>query len=226
MKNTYWLIYTLLICGLTHSTNSFAQLAAGVKFGGGIASVQAKDVNLPTIPGSIFSWEAGLIAQKNLTGRWALQPELTFIRKGYEAAEQQAAFGRFIADGDIVINYLELDLNAKYFLSNKQDVGWYVIGGPYLGYAINGFFQGEEGLIGLTTPFKESLAFGGNGVGRFDAGVNIGLGGQFDLGRPWFFAELRYSQGLLNINNVGDGSIRNYAFLAQFGWIIYLEGDK
>jgi len=37
---------------------------------------------------------------------------------------------------------------------------------------------------------------------------------------------LRYSQGLININNVGEGSIRNYAFLAQFGWIIYLEGDK
>jgi len=226
MNRTHWFLHAILIWGLILPTTSSAQLAIGAKFGGGVASVQAENINLPGIPGVIFSWEAGLIAQKSLTERWALQPELSYIRKGYEAAEQQPAFGRFIVDADIITDYLELDLNAKFFLTNKQDVGWYLIGGPYVGYILNGAFQGEQGFVGLSSPFKEELTYGENGISRFDLGVNVGLGGQFDLGRPWFFAELRYSQGLININNVGEGSIRNYAFLAQFGWIIYLEGDK
>ena len=226
MKNTNSLFYSLLIFLLTLPATGFAQLAIGPSFAGGIASVQAQDVNLPTIPGAIFSWEAGFMVQKNFSDKWAAQPELSYFRKGYEAAEQQPAFGRFIADGDIITNYLELNLNAKYFLSNKQDVAWYVMGGPYVGYILNGSFQGEEGLVGLSSPFKEDLTFGENGISRFDMGVNIGLGGQFDLGRPWFFIEFRYSQGLANTNNVGDGSIRNYTFMGQFGWLIYLEGDR
>lgn len=223
-----WTGRVVLIAGLLAGAiaSAQAQLAIGPQFGLGVASAQTNDLNLPEGPGLIFSWQAGVMLQKTLNERWAVQPELSFIRKGYEAVSQEPGFGRFIFDGDIVTDYLECSVLGKFFLSSKQDTDWYLIGGPYFGYITRGVFTGEEGLPGLTRPFEEELVFGEEGINRFDLGAHIGFGGQFDLGKPWFFAELRYSQGLLNINGGDQGSVRNYGLNGVFGWFIYLNGDR
>lgn len=204
----------------------YTQLAIGPKFGGGVSSVQDIEGEFPNIPGVVFSYQAGAIAQKNLSKRWALQAELSYIRKGFEVAEQGLAFNRFFEDADYVLDYAALDVSSKFFLVSKQDIDWYVLAGPYVSVMFTGSFQGKEGFVGLSTPFNEPLSYGENGFSRFDAGVNIGLGGQFDLGVPWFFAELRYTQGFTDILNVGQGTIRNYSLMGQFGWIFYLDGDR
>lgn len=221
------LVIAMATVGFLWPLAATAQFAVGAKFGAGITSTQAKDVDLPSIPGVIFSWQAGLMAQKNFNKKWALQHELLFIRKGYEAVEQGIAFGSFIFDGDIVTDYLEWGIGAKYFLLANNDTDIYLLAGPYAGYMVRGRFQGERGLAGLTSPFSQELEYGEEGIDRFDLGLNFGFGGQFDLGKLWFFAEVRYAQGLWNINGDNlDGSIRNYGAYATIGWMGYLSGDK
>ena len=222
--STYLIIWGLCI-GIPAMAK--AQFAIGPKFGAGLTAVQGEGVELADAPGVLFGWQWGVMAQKNFNKRWAVQPELLYIRKGYEAIEQDIAFGTFIFDGDIVTVYVELSLGAKFFLISKNDTDLYLLLGPYFGYLARGRFQGEEGLAGLTSPFNFELTFGSEGLDRFDFGFNSGIGGQFDLGKVWFFAEARYGQGLWNINGSAlEGSLKNYGFHATFGWFIYLSGDR
>lgn len=226
-------ISTILLIAVGLMT-AHAQSALGVKFGANLTSIQAKSLDDPDVPALLFGIQTGLIFQKNLTNKWAIQPELLYIRKGYEAFEQTAALNTFIFDGDIKLDYLEIDLNAKYFLVAKNDVDWYLLAGPYFAYALDGRFEGEQGFPGLTSPFELNLYEEGNGLetvnfgtnNRFDMGFNVGFGGQFDLGKVWFFAEARYSQGILNLNGDSSASARNYGIYATFGWFVYLQGDK
>lgn len=211
-----------------------AQTTLGVKFGANLTAIQAEGLEDSDVPALNFGIQGGLFIQKNITEKWAIQPELLYIQKGYEAFEQGLALNTFIFDGDVKLDYLEFDANAKYFLLANNDTDVYLIGGPYIAYAIRGRFTGDQGLPGLTSPFEFDLYEDSNGLGnvnlgtnrRLDLGVNLGFGGQFDLGKVWFFAEARYSQGLLNLNGNSSATARNYGIYANFGWFVYLNGDK
>jgi len=211
-----------------------AQTTLGVKFGANLTSIQAEGLDDTDVPALTFGIQGGFFLQHNLHEKWALQPELLYIQKGYEAIEQAIAFNTFIFDADVKLDYLELDANVKYFLLANSDTDVYLIGGPYFAYAIRGRFTGDQGLPGLTSAFDVDLYADNNGLEninlgtneRFDLGVNIGLGGQFDLGKVWFFAEARYSQGLLNLNGDSTATARNFGIYANFGWFVYLNGDK
>jgi len=211
-----------------------SQTTLGAKFGANLTSIQAEGLEDPDVPALTFGIQAGLFLQRNLNEKWAIQPELLYIQKGYEAVEQGIALNTFIFDGDIKLDYLEFDANAKYFLIANNDTDLYLIGGPYFAYAIRGRFTGDQGLPGLSSPFDIDLYEEGNGLenvnfgtnNRFDMGVNVGFGGQFDLGKVWFFAETRYSQGLLNLNGDSSATARNFGIYANFGWFVYLQGDK
>ncbi len=230
MKSTF-ISALLIVFGLL---TTHAQTTLGLKLGANLTSIQAKGLEDLDVPALVFGIQAGAFVQKNLNEKWAIQPELIYIQKGYEAIEQGIAFNTFIFDADVRLDYLELDANAKYFLLANSDTDVYLIGGPYVGYAIRGRFTGEQGLPGLTSDFNIDLYDDNNGLEnvnlgtneRLDLGVNIGLGGQFDLGKVWFFAEARYSQGLLNLNGDSSATARNYGIYANFGWFIYLNGDK
>lgn len=187
-------------------------------------------VNYSTLSGNeeagieyLLGFHAGLIAEFELSPRFAIQPELVYSLEGTESAvtmEEDDFF--FSSEQKIKLGYLNLPLMAKFYVTE----GLSLQAGPQISYLLSGKNEytissnmGEDLEVNEsgTEDIKEDLK-------SFSFGLNFGLGYEFSS----LFLQARYHLGVTDINDfqpdpedevdVDLGKIKNSGFQLSVGY--------
>ena len=143
----------------------------------------------------------GGFALVDLTGPFALQPELTYIQKGAESS-----------DGDLTRknDYIEIPVLAKFQLPVSGPASPNLFAGPTLGFNVTAELEDDEG---------NTQDFGDETSGT-EFGLAVGGGVDFGLGTGTLMVDLRYELGLTSIDDTdADQSIRNQGFVITAGFV-------
>lgn len=192
----------ILLILFTFSTKSFSQFNVGIsgeitsaKFGG-VAPENASYESIAGFGGALIG-EIRIVKDVYLS----LQP-------GFQTQGSNIKFGNennLINDTTVTFkisqSYFNIPLNLKIF-SNNFYVG--------AGFAI-GFLSSAE----ISNEFVDSTIDIKNKFKSTDVTANFNVGYQLSIGKPNLFFELRYIQGLVNINNVNSISSQDI-YIADF----------
>ncbi len=135
------------------------------------------------------------------------------------------------------LNYLEIPIMLKYRVRKQKPVGFYINGGPYMGFLMKAtqvtsgnstLYLNNTGtipvLIGPNTPFP-AIPFDAktdvtDNLHRFNFGLTGGGGITFKHNRNYFFIDGRASYGLTTLqkNTATDGKSRTGNLVFSFGY--------
>ena len=153
---------------------------------------------------SIFGFQLALAMPFKVANNVAIQPEIVFIQKGGKSQYVTNESNKYIST--FTSNYIEVPVSLKLGLGNTSGggIGFYVLGGPYVGIALNGKYKNELTLLGVTSTSEKTVDYSSdsNQEKRIDWGVNVGAG--LSLGK--IYLEGRYNLG---INNLLDDNATN-----------------
>lgn len=142
-------------------------------------------------PTSDFNF--GILAEIPISEKFSFQPELLYSGQGYDTSIN--------SEGYIGLNYLNIPLLAKYYVSEKLSVE----AGPQIGFLLStkGGTKDYKGLFKTT-----------------DFGLSFGMSYKLNNGLNF---SARYNQGLSNINNVDGVSDknRNGVFQLSIGYFFF-----
>ena len=181
-----------------------SQVVFGVRAAGAYSSMIQK-VDEVARSGAHFGYGAAGILEIPLRKRFLLRPEIIFLNQG----------GRFYAPKgeDLLVpfdcNYYSVQIPANVqFVFTSPEIMFSVYGGPYIDMSLWG--RMKENGEGHTISFGGSAR---NDLKRFDLGVNLGLGVEYNR----FFFSVQAFCGTLNRNAghmVGGNSVyqSNVAF--------------
>ena len=198
--------FILMFTMFTVSTNN---LQAQVSLRGGIniasMSANATEKNYKDYENqSIVGFQVALALPIKISENVAIQPELVFIQKGGKSQYITDENNKYITT--FTSNYIEVPVSLKLGLGNTSGdgIGFYVLGGPYVGIALNGKYKNELTVLGITSSSTKTVDYSNdtNQEKRIDWGVNLGAG--LSLGK--MYLEGRYNLG---INNLLDNSANN-----------------
>lgn len=169
----------------------------------GLANINAQDVefgikgglNFATITGEntskdqiITAFNFGAMAEIKISEKFSFQPELLYSGQGYDTDID--------SEGIIALNYLNIPLMAKYYVTKKLSLE----AGPQIGFLLS--------TKGGTEDYKDLFK-------TTDFGVNLGIGYKLDSGLNF---GARYVLGLSNINDVGGTTNKNGVFQLSIGY--------
>lgn len=135
------------------------------------------------------------------------------------------------------LDYIEVPVMLKYRVRKQKPVGFYVNGGPYMGFLMkatqvtkgtSSLFLNSAGtipvLIGPNTPFPP-IPFDANtdvtdSLNRFNFGITGGGGITFKQKKNFFFVDGRVAYGLTTLqkDTVNDGKSRTGNLVVSFGY--------
>ena len=141
------------------------------------------------------------------------------------------------------LDYIEVPIMLKYRVRKQKPVGFYVNGGPYMGFlakattitsGTSSLFLDNRGtvpvLVGPNTPFP-AIPFNAetdvtDSLNRFNFGVTGGGGMTFKQKQNYFFVDARVSYGLTTLqkNTATDGKSRTGNFVVSFGYAFKVKG--
>ncbi|MEY4926548.1 MAG: hypothetical protein RI894_984 [Bacteroidota bacterium] len=175
---------------------------AGVNFGN-------RDITPKTITssGSGTATEPGIVGlslavpfQFKLSDKFAVQPELCFLQKGYS---EYYVNGSDYIRNSLTMSYLELPILGKLiFGGDKFNCG--ILLGPSFGYALGGRTTLDYKLNGTSKTIEENMNFTTNykNINRFDMGFIIGAAPSYAISDAGsLFLDVRYQFGLSDIVN-------------------------
>lgn len=180
--------------------HAFTDIYYGLRIGGAFSTVSSDDPYLDG--GSVRSGlNVGVVAGFQVAPRTPIYFEtgLSYVEKGGEGHDRNS---KFTYD----LDYLEVPVVLKYDCEVAPNLNVQ----PYIG----GFFA--AGVGGKIKDFGDRLAyssFDDHAFKRFDAGIKVGCGLQFDH----LYAELGYDFGLANICHDSFDTSRTGSFLATVG---------
>ncbi|MEO6174508.1 MAG: porin family protein [Flavobacterium circumlabens] len=155
-------------------TNVNAQkIKFGAKGGLNFASVSGDNTEGIDV---VTSFNFGVVSEIPVSDKFSFQPELMYSGQGYS-----------FNDNTIALNYLNIPLMGKYYLTK----GLSLEAGPQIGFLLSA--KNDK------TDVKDSF-------NTFDFGVNFGLGYKLDNGLNF---GARYNLGLTDINNLDNSSSKN-----------------
>ncbi|WP_108869330.1 porin family protein [Aquimarina aquimarini] len=182
------LITFITVLGL--SNINAQKIRLGAKAGLNLAFITGDNTDsLDPITGFHF----GLQAEMLISEKFSLQPELLYSGQGYDTSID--------SEGIIALNYLNIPLMAKYYVTKRLSLET----GPQIGFLLS--------TKGGTKDYKDLLK-------TTDFGINFGLGYKLDNGLNF---GVRYNLGLTNINNI-DGisdKNRNGVFQLSIGYFFF-----
>ncbi len=153
---------------------------------------------------SIIGFQVALAMPLKLSDNVAIQPEVVFIQKGGKSQYISDENNKYIST--FTSNYIEVPVSLKLGLGNTSGggIGFYVLGGPYVGIALNGKYKNELTVLGVSSTSNKTVDYtdDSNAEKRIDWGVNVGAG--LSLGK--MYLEGRYGLG---INNLLDSDASN-----------------
>lgn len=131
---------------------------------------------------------------------FAIQPGLSLQGKGGK-----------LEDVKTNLMYLELPVNAVYYIPTGYTGSVFIGAGPYAGLGLSGKIKGDD--------ISQDIDFGSadDEVKRFDWGFNFLAGYKLSNG---LLVNAGYGLGLGNLNNVGSGKLKNGVFSVGVGFEI------
>ncbi|MES2544405.1 MAG: porin family protein [Bacteroidota bacterium] len=181
------LIFTVAaVCAFGFANAQDDSMSFGVKGGVNMASVDAEDT------GSLISFHVGGFAEFMLTEKFAIQPELTYSGQG-------AKVEGFGGDYNLNLNYLNLPIMAKYFVTEDLSIEL----GPQIGFLMSAKADGEDAKDDFNTT---------------DFGLNLGVG--FNLNENMVLG-LRYNMGLTELEKevaAGAEGTKQSVLQVSFGY--------
>ena len=149
-----------------------------------------------TVVSGKTSAQLGIMAHKEFSEHFALQPALMYCGKGAK---------------DASLNYLELPVNLVYMKGEGH--GFFVSIGPYIGYAIGG-----KGVSIGKKADSTSLDWS---VKSVDFGAQAAFGWQLSNG---LIFKLNYDIGIPDLNLESNGEkITTGTFMFSIGWLLWGE---
>lgn len=218
--NRYWILFLFL---LFFSTTIHAEIgvAAGARAGFNISSLRKynapfnfkKRVNL----GSDIAGVLRLDFNKYIS----LQTEIEFTQKGqgWKMSEDSLKYS-----GKQVINYVQFPILAIGRFGNDKIKG-IIQFGPYVSYWTGGYVQNSVSIDKQSrnsTTMKHTFVENDR---RVDAGLVVGAGADFKVGKGWIELALRYDAGFIGLSK--KSTIAPKTFNSNFGISIsYLYSIK
>lgn len=129
--------------------------------------------------------QAGISFQAGITPAFSLVSELYYMRKGGKLKEGNPLTTN---ESSLRLNTLELPLLGRLHLGR-----FYMNAGPSIAYNLSG--KNTMGDISTKISFNNS----GDGIKRFEAGVQVGGGVQFPFKQKRIALDIRYNYGLTDI---------------------------
>ncbi|MEM1214117.1 MAG: porin family protein [Bacteroidota bacterium] len=204
MKTIKYLIAALVLVFMTQAQTATAQVA--IKGGVNFASMNfdSEDTDLTDLAeNGAVKFTIGASFVLPIGGDvLALQPEILFTQKGGDSSFSLAGVE---AKRDYTYNYIDIPVLLRISLGRTygDGLGFYLNGGPYAGYALNG--RSERTLGGATVENDINFDDQDN-QRRLDFGFAIGAGLTFGN----LMVDLRYNHGTNNLldddaDNSNDG---------------------
>jgi len=225
------IIGLLLLLTATVSAQNYTMLS--FRAGGGVSSITFPSSST-SISGqqqtgiktsSIYTYMAGIGLNIPLAGRLSFQPELTYIRKGYDLTYTTSGIR---AQSKQTFNYVEVPLFLKVMFA-KDRFRAFVFAGPSVGYALNGTYNatGTGGGVQLTQAgkikFGEGTSSGTlnyyspNDYSRLDLGFQGGLAVGTRLGTGLVMLEFRGGLGLTDFSKDEESKFRTGIVALSYG---------
>lgn len=208
-------LFFLLFFAFQQSLSAQIGLKAGINYAS--LSESSSEDNLGDYSKkSVVGLQAGIIAEIKIIDQFVIQPEFLFIQKGgkseYVINEDNMSVTR------VIYNYAEIPVLAKLKLGNTdgEGLGFYVLGGPFAGFALNGRGETEITILGITTKDEFDIDYSDedNDQKRIDWGASFGAG----LSIGHFFIDARYNLGINNLlDEDADNSNDNKPYLRTRG---------
>lgn len=194
----------IVISLMIFTLSSIYAQRAGLKAGFNLAHSKYNLEGWGIISSNLPAFQIGLTGEYAFSEALYINPALGYSRKGVKLS----------LDGnqaDFSIDYLELPVNLSY----KYDLGQarvFAIAGPYIAYGLSGRVKSNTD--------SENLKFGSDDdeLGRFDYGIDFGVGLEFDH----FNFTVAYSLGLPDISNHEMELQRNGVLSFTIGYFIDL----
>ncbi len=136
--------------------------------------------------------KAGISYQTGISPMFSVVPELYFAIKGGTLKEGNPLT---VSKSTLRLSSLEMPVLARLHCNNL-----YLDAGPYAAYTLGGRIKGEGGSTLPETPAKISFGHAAGDFKRWDAGLQTGVGYNFNLKKSILTVDLRYGYGLVNIS--------------------------
>jgi hypothetical protein len=149
-----------------------AQIAFGAKAGVNFSDIT--DEKVDSFDGRT-SFHFGAVAEIEISEKFSFQPELLFSSQGSKYSED---FEGEDFEGEVKVNYLNVPLMAKYYVTE----GLSIEAGPQIGFLLSATDEYEDEEDDIDEFLKST-----------DFGLNLGLGYKLDSG---LFFNARYNLGL------------------------------
>ena len=181
-------VTVITVLGLTSTYAQDKDIEFGAKLGINFSTITGDNTDGIDPITSVINF--GLLAEIPLTEKFSFQPELMYSIQGYS-----------VGDDVVSLNYLNLPLMGKYYLTK----GLSVEAGPQIGLLLSAKDEG--------TDVKDSF-------NSLDFGVNLGVGYKLENGLNF---GARYDLGISNINNVEGSSntLRNSTLQVSIGYFFF-----
>ena len=162
----------------------------------------------------------GMPIEIPLSSHFSIQPELSYIQKGYKFNILQIPKG----SGDVVFSkeknihhLLEIPILAKYKMGIGQHFRAALMAGPSLGYVIK---KGTTEDI-IFTDFNGDIISKGLTNSKIDFALNFGS----ELSLKRFFLDARYQLGMTNMNSTYKTEIaKTRGWLLTMGYRLWIGG--
>ncbi len=232
MTNTLVKISFLFAFVMLFQLPSFAQVQLGFKVGVTNNTIQDNlEIGNFKAAKPINTLSYGLLLDIPVSNNFGFQPELNYVQRGFKVQE---GIGLDVINIPLElgvklvtkVHQINMPLLAKYEFGNER-VKAYVVGGPELGYSVNGNFKTQAHVIVDITLVNEKLNFGNAGfVERFEVGATAGGGVAFNTGLGEVFFDARYYHGLTDLVElpIVDIPLKNRSFQFNVGYKFPLAG--
>jgi len=182
-------------------------IALGVVGGVNIATLSVEDEETD------INMKAGMRAGAHLsidvTPQFGIILEALYSQKGATATEEGVDIG-------FHIDYVEFPLFAKFMIPTNE-AGTAVVhlaAGPTVGLEIDCKVKGEQGGVSVTLDCDDV----GADTKNLDFGVAALAGIEVQAGPGAVMFDVGYNLGIMDINDAGDGSIKNRNLYFQAGY--------
>jgi len=203
-----------------------AQFTIGPRVGFSLSNVSTPDFidilapDFSYLPGLEF----GVVGDLPISDRLSLQSEIIYREKGFRVSGQ-TSLDLFNIDFplgvrvDTRLRYIDLPMQLKYALGSGPISG-YLTGGAQIGYGLNGRIKTRANFLADWDLTNIPIKLGGKGYQRFEISAVLGAGLEFAAGDGKVFADIRYTQGLMDSFQVpvADLNIKNHGFSFGMGY--------
>ena len=212
-------LFLLTCCSFQLNAQTYIGFRGGINVGG-----VSTTMNGAITKDKILGFNAALYFDFGIGNNMAIQPEVSFVQKG---------FRRYLGETNdwyYKLNYFEFASLFKYKFKKKvsnerkrKKTFGYCIVGPYIGKATSASLKNH-----YDDEKKDYNFMSGIILNRGDLGIMIGGGLELQLNNGNLVIDLRYSQGLVEINccSSSNGDIRNQGILVSVGYAFQIGNKK